>query len=103
MKITKKILKEKLNEGDCHPDQISELKKEEKERSKVFLIMRGFFYTHGRTSDDWKNNVRKALEKNLDLDATFIYEDSGEVWKSFRGGASVRSSSHWYVKLRVNY
>lgn len=27
--------------------------------------------------------------------------EANEIWKSFRGGASIANSSHWYVRFTV--
>lgn len=63
------------------------------QRDRIFTVRKGFFYSHGKTSDDLVAKVRTAFP-----DAEIV--DSGEVWKSFRGGASVTQSSHWYVKFK---
>ena len=39
--------------------------------------------------------VKKAAFPNAEI------LESGEVWKDFRGGASVAQQSHWFVKFTV--
>lgn len=63
-------------------------------RNDVFTIRRGFFYRMGKTSADLVNMVKEAFP-NADI------LDSGEQWKTFRGGSSVANSSHWWVKFKV--
>lgn len=58
----------------------------------VFTVRRGFFYTHGNTAAKLANVIKTMIPT-----ATII--DSGEVWKNFRGGASTRDGSHWWVKF----
>ena len=60
----------------------------------IITVRRGFFYTMGKTADDYVQRVLKAYPK-----AKII--DSGEVWRTFRGGASVRTQSHWFVKFKL--
>lgn len=60
----------------------------------VFTIREGFFYRHGRTSENLVAAVLRAFP-------TAIIRDSGEVWKPFRGGAKIAQSSHWFVKFTV--
>jgi len=76
--------------------QVKELLKASSYSKKgdVFTVRRGFFYTHGKTSQDFVNDVLTAFPE-----AKVV--DSGEVWKPFRGGASVTASSHWFVKFTV--
>ena len=58
----------------------------------IFTVREGFFYTHGRTAQNLVDQVKAAFPE-----ATIL--DSGEVWKAFRGGASVTAQSHWFVKF----
>lgn len=80
--VTLKQVREQLN-----PDSASC-------RAGVFTVREGFFYTHGRTADDLVARVLKAFP-------TATIFDSGEVWKAFRGDASVAQSSHWFVSFAV--
>ena len=67
-------------------------------RSGIFTVRRGFFYTHGKTASDFANSIKEDLAK-----AGYEIEiiGKGEVWKPFKGGASVANSSHWWVKFIV--
>jgi len=60
----------------------------------VITVRRAFFYTMGKTADDY---VRRVLSEYPE--AKII--DKGEVWKPFKGGASVKTQSHWFVKFRL--
>lgn len=53
-----------------------------------------FFYTYGKKTDDSKKFL---LEKFPN--ANII--NAGEVWKPFRGGASVANQSHWFVEFKL--
>ncbi len=63
-------------------------------RNGVVTIRIGFFYTHGRTTQTWVDKVKESFPT-----ATIV--DSGEVWKPFKGGASLKAQSHWFVKFTV--
>ena len=64
----------------------------------VWTVRTGFFYTHGVTSEKFEASIVKELEE---FGILIRVLESGEVWKPFKGGASVASQSHWYVKFRV--
>ncbi len=64
-------------------------------RNGVFTIRKGFFYTGGYTEQMLAAAVKKAFP-------TAVILESGEVWKSFRGGASVAAQSHWFVKFSIS-
>lgn len=61
-------------------------------RGDVFTVRRGFFYRHGKDHWDFATEVKEAFPYCLIL-------DHGEVCKDFNGAASVRNSSHWWVKF----
>ena len=63
-------------------------------KNNVFTVRREFFYTHGRTAEQFRDEVLKCYPT-----ATIV--DFGEVWKPFRGGASAANSSHWFVKFTL--
>lgn len=64
------------------------------QKDGVFTLRRGFFYRHGNDANQIAAKLQEALPN-----ATVV--DKGEVWKPFRGGASVAQGSHWYVKFTV--
>ena len=61
-------------------------------RKGVYTLRRSFFYTHGYTSTMLAEKVKAA---------GFTIIDHGEVWKNFRGGASVAKQSHWWVRFTI--
>jgi hypothetical protein len=63
-------------------------------KGDVITVRRGFFYTNGMTADTLAARVTRAFPQ-----AHVI--DSGEIWKPFKGGASVAASSHWFVKFTL--
>ena len=58
----------------------------------VFTARTGFFYSHGRSAENLIDDVKEVFPS-----ATVI--DFGEIWKPFKGGASLRSQAHWFVKF----
>ena len=60
----------------------------------VYFARQGFFYTSGKTADDFVKKIKEVFPK-----ATI--KRKGEVWKDFRGGASVGNQSHWYVEFTI--
>jgi len=75
----------------CHFDSVSE-------KNGVWTVRRGFFYRHGGSAERLVEVLVKAFEGT---GLVFGMDDMGEVWKPFRGGASVASQSHWWVKFTV--
>ncbi len=63
-------------------------------RDGVITIRRGFFYRMGGSSEKFAARVKEVFPN-----AEII--DHGEHWAAFRGGASVRNSSHWWVKFTL--
>jgi hypothetical protein len=57
-----------------------------------WIARRGFYYRHGNTTEKYIEIVKKAFPNA-------VIVDSGEVWKAFRGGASLANQSHWYVEF----
>lgn len=64
------------------------------------VIRQGYYYRYGYTEDDLVARVRAALIKRDDIEFQIL--KSGDHWAAFRGGASLASSSHWYVIVKVN-
>lgn len=65
-------------------------------RGDTFTARRGFFYTHGNSSD----KIAAAIQR---LIPGAVIVDHEEIWKSFRGGAELRNSSHFCVKFRIEF
>lgn len=63
-------------------------------KGTVITVRKSFFYTGGFTPQAYVTKVLAAFPG-----AKII--DSGEIWRPFRGGASVAQSSHWYVKFEL--
>lgn len=61
-------------------------------REGIFTARRGFFYSHGGSSNQFAEKIRNRIKNAVIL-------DHGEVWKPFRGGAPVAKQSHWWVKF----
>ena len=85
-KPTKKYLQDNV-----HVDEVS------KNKAGHFVFRNGFFYTHGRTKDDLVADVQRSLTE-LGF-KNFRFVDAGEHWRAFKGGASLRTQSHWYAEV----
>jgi hypothetical protein len=71
-------------------------------KDDCIVIRTGFYYTHGRTAEQHRDGIIADLKsmsavKNI---PEFEVVDYGEVWRDFRGGASIANSSHWFVKIK---
>lgn len=64
----------------------------------VWTARRTFYYRHGGTAEGYAAKVSNALTA---AGIVHTVVASGEVQKPFRGGASVRASSHWWVQFRL--
>lgn len=82
MKITAKAIRDTLS-----VDTVSV-------KNGVYTVRRGFFYPHGKTSQNLADRV-------LEVYPTATIIEHSEVWKPFRGGASIPNQSHWYVKFTL--
>lgn len=67
-----------------------------KNKKGNIVIRRGFFYKHKGTAEKFADEICKKLH-NAGIEYKVI--DKGEHWASFRGGASLRNQSHWWVEL----
>jgi hypothetical protein len=67
-------------------------------RKGVFTFRQGYFYTFGKTSKIFLNEVKKRLD---DHGVKYKIIDSGNKFTSFKGGEPVSKQSHWWVKLEV--
>lgn len=73
-------------------DQIS------KNRAGNIIFRKGYYYRHGQDAQSFANNIENQL-KNLNIDAVLVeYHD---IFKPFRGGASLAQSSHFYAEFKL--
>jgi hypothetical protein len=63
-------------------------------KGDVFTVRRGFFYTHGMTSEKLWHAIQRRFPNAVLVEHT-------DQWKSFRGGADLRNSSHFCVKFTL--
>jgi len=64
----------------------------------VITVRKGYYYRYDQTAEKFTGLVVRACEKEgLSLKVV----GSGDIWKPFRGGATVAGSSHFFVKLSV--
>lgn len=73
-------------------DQVS------KDKQGNFIFRQGYYYRMGMDSDKFADRVKKELS-NAGFNVEII--DHGDHFASFRGGASIKASSHFWVKARV--
>ena len=60
----------------------------------IFTARQSFFYRHGRSEE-------KLAEKIKERIPNAVIVDMGEVYKPFKGGASVSKQSHFWVKFTI--
>jgi hypothetical protein len=74
-------------------DQISRAK------DGSYVFRRGFYYKHGGSSEEFAGRLSSEFTK---LGISHKVLGNGEEYKPFRGGASVKNQSHWWVKIRID-
>lgn len=62
------------------------------------VFRKGFYYTFGDSADTFADRISNKLNE-LNIPHTII--DRGQVWKPFKGGATIKNQSHWWVKVKV--
>lgn len=70
-----------------------------RKRNGDIVARRSFFYRNGKTSADFDQYVRKVLN-TAGLEDKYQIVESGEIWKPFRGGATIANQSHWFSVVR---
>ena len=60
----------------------------------VWTVREGYFYRHGRSED-------KVALRVLGIFPEAKIVDKGDHWATFNGGASIKASSHFWVKFTV--
>lgn len=74
-----------------------------KTKDGAYIFRREFFYRHGMDANKFATNITAQLTStHMPIVTQFVVEDSGEHYATFRGGASIAQSSHWWVKVRFN-
>lgn len=63
------------------------------------VLRRGFYFTNGMTASKLGQAAVKLLAE-AGITATMV--DSFDIWKPFKGGASVAQGSHFYVELAID-
>lgn len=69
-----------------------------KNKAGNVVVRRGYFYRNGMDADTFATQILNALG-NAQVVAHIV--NKGDVWKPFRGGASVAQQSHFFVELAV--
>lgn len=85
--IPKPPTRKEISETLYWADQVS------KNKAGNWVIRRGFFYRHGATAESEAQKVREAFPG-----VTII--GSGDHWAPFKGGASIKTSSHFWVEFK---
>jgi hypothetical protein len=63
----------------------------------VFKFRQGYFYRSG-TPEGFANRISRKLTE-LNIDHTVL--ESGDVWKEFKGSATLRNQSHYWVNVNI--
>jgi urease gamma subunit len=83
--LSRAKVEEMLVDAGVWPDYIS------KTKSGTWKFYKGFFYRHGQSAEGWAEKLSKVPGVKV--------VDQGEHYTDFRGGASVRASSHFWVEF----
>jgi hypothetical protein len=71
-----------------------------KDREGNYVFRKGYFYRPSKMDPaDWAEMISQKM-KELGIDNTVI--ESDDIWKPFKGGASLKAQSHYLAKIRVN-
>jgi signal peptidase I len=63
------------------------------------LVRKGYFYSNGGSEDKVADRAISTLAA-AGIKARVMR--TGDVWKPFKGGASIAAQSHWWVELRIS-
>jgi len=90
--VAKQSLKDQIL-NSISTDQLS------RKKDGTFVAYRTYFYTGGVTSSAYAGKIMQQLAS-----AGFTAEliGHGDHFAAFKGGASVKQSSHWWVNFRIN-
>jgi hypothetical protein len=86
-KLTKKFIEENIFVDDV-----------QQSKDGSFILRQGYFYTSGKTEIDFSKSIVNQFDKTP---FKIVVLDRGTVSKPFKGGASIRSQSHWWVKIKL--
>lgn len=70
-----------------------------KKKNGNIIIRRGYFYRHGMDSDKFVGAIANRL-KAAGIEAAATLIDYGDHYTTFKGGASLARSSHFWVELK---
>jgi hypothetical protein len=70
-----------------------------KHKDGTMTFRRGFFYSHGKTSWDHAESINDQLNKAA---VGHKVVGHGRVDRPFKGGASTKTQSHFWVKVKLN-
>jgi hypothetical protein len=62
------------------------------------LVRKGYFYSNGSSEDKVADRAISTLAA-AGIKAQVVRK--GDIWKRFKGGASIAAQSHWWVELRI--
>ena len=65
-----------------------------KNKAGNYIARNGYYYRHGATEDDFAERILKKIQ-NIEV------VDTKDIWKPFKGGASVANQSHFYVEFKI--
>jgi hypothetical protein len=68
-----------------------------KDRTGAWTFRRSFFYRHGMDAEQFAGQITAQLRA---AGLEFTVEGNGEHYAAFRGGASVKQGTHWWVMVR---
>ncbi len=65
-----------------------------KNKAGQIIVRQGYFYRNGNTSTSFSDKISDILTKH---GISFNIVDSGDVWKVFKGDASIANQSHFFA------
>lgn len=68
----------------------------------VYTVRLAYFYRPINTNPEQYGERVKSLIEAAIPNTIVTIQETGDIWKPFRGGASVRNQSHYFVKFTIH-
>lgn len=70
-------------------------------RNNIYTFRKTYYYTNGGSPEKFAESIKQRVLELSKNRLTIEVVETGNHWAPFKGGASIRNSSHWWVKCRL--